>query len=214
MSLEVNNCEATLVMIAMQVFTLPEIRESQCGDLWSVSNGVPLKNVKAPPYVPPKLLAIKDLVVWCDGLPNTYSTTYRDPDTSEYALCVRCADDPYDIARATDLLVRTMMHAIASFWLGAGGDKVPLIWRRKPELEKWFGEITEFREDGPDVCPLTDRRCVRDMTVAYVKIYARFGADNLPSGSTVLRSESGGIPQGWKLVERIPRDAAIKIMKI
>lgn len=195
---------------ATQVMTLPELKWLSSGATWDAYG---VKNAKAPPYIP-KLLMAQDLYAWADALPNTYCTTYADPPVNEYALAVRCRTFPPELALATDALIRTMQHVINAFRLGAGGDKVPLIWRIKPDLDMWKGEIVEYREDGPDICDATDKRCVRDMSIAYVKIRARFGADNLPSGTIVSRAERDGIPQGWELVERVPRDLAVRIRKI
>lgn len=184
----------------MQVMGLAEIRWRFSATPGSEKYGI----APLPPQGAPGLMTIQDMTAWVNAMPNVYWTNYSSPETYEYGYGVRCNDNPSEIALATDLLLRMMQHTIVSFRSGAGGDKMPFIWRDPPEIDTWRGEIIEYRSDGPDFDITTDQRCVKDMSKVYVKVYARFAVDKEPSGTVVTRDEADGIPQGWELVERIP----------
>lgn len=48
-------------------------------------------------------------------------------------------------------------------------------WRTRPEFNCFpFSIVTQYRNDGPDTCELTDRRCFKDNDWVLVKLYARF----------------------------------------
>ena len=120
-----------------------------------------------------KLLDGGDLLGWANAIGGCVETEYRHPKTDEYGYAIRCNDDPESIAIATDVLVRHMQELITRSRRVAG-DRT-LVWKTKPEIDTWRGEIAEYRDDGPDIDQVTDKRCVLDRTVVYVKSYARFG---------------------------------------
>ena len=122
-----------------------------------------------------------NLETWVKALPNTRTATEGEPPTKGYGFAVRCDDNAESRAVATDILVRVMMATVDAFRAGSGGDTVPLIWQAwcKPVMDTWRG--VEYRDDGPDICPDTGRPCVKNTGLAYVKIYARFGADRPPA---------------------------------
>lgn len=154
---------------------------------------------------PPRLTRA-DLLAWTDAQRNTYVTSmvYEHYDIIEYAIGMECKDT--QLEEATDIVIKAFTQAVEMYRLGAGGDKVPLIWRIKPDMDSWFGVVTEYREDGPDIDHVTDKRCVIDRSIGYVKVRARFLADTMPTGTIVARTMNDGVPPGWKALVQTERD--------
>ena len=162
---------------------------------------------------PVKLFTVEDLHAWTETVtPHTISTREPFPPV-EYAYGVRILDAPEQVAQATDILIRSFMAVIKGFCRGAGGN--PVYWRIKPDVASWIGEeVVEYRHDGPDICDLTDKRCVKDRSHRYLKVRARISVDNLASGTRATFSMSNPVPVGWKLVEHVVEDNAIICVKL
>ena len=155
------------------------------------------------PSGPPPLLAVADLHKWTESLGwDSVNTTVFSP--LEVAYAVRCLNNDAHKALAADLLIRVFQAMVGMYQLGAGNR--PAYWRIKPDMDTWSGDIVEYRPDGPDVCPMTDARCVVSHEYAYVKIRARFSTDDLPSGSKEVFSKDH-VPKGWVVTEHIDDNA-------
>lgn len=54
-------------------------------------------------------------------------------------------------------------------------DKGILRWRTRPEFYSAPSfVVTSYKEDGPDRCDNTDRRCVKDHNWVLIKVYGRY----------------------------------------
>jgi hypothetical protein len=130
--------------------------------------------------------------------------------TNEVALGVKCKDDPEQIAVATDSLLRTFQAFLMGHFAATEGD---IYWRVRPEIDTWRGELVEYREDGPDVDPVTDRRCVIDRTTLFIKVYARLAKVEFPIG-TRLNCPKDRPLDGWRVVGEIPADNVVICEKV
>ena len=53
-------------------------------------------------------------------------------------------------------------------------DTSRILWREHPETDVWdWDRPIEYRDDGPDYDPLSDKRCVMNKDWALRKVYAR-----------------------------------------
>lgn len=154
-----------------------------------------------------------DLEAFVSRLPGYKVTTVLPlQEATEWGYAVRVLDNPNDIAVGKDVLLRTFAGMLSAYHQGAGGKLI--FWRTKPETDTWKGEIVEYRDDGPEVCHMTDKRCVKDYSHIFIKIYARFGIDDNPAGTHLTISQDAEPPPGWEVVEHIPRDWAKRCIKL
>lgn len=123
------------------------------------------------------LVTLKDVEKWIgEAHPNQRAITFKEMDRAtsirEVGFAVR--HKPDDIDAATDVLLRHTKSWLDGFFLAAKG--LPVYWRTPLEVEViQDNRIVEYRDDGPDTDPLTDRRCVMDRSLNVVKCYMRVG---------------------------------------
>lgn len=151
------------------------------------------------------LLTADDLKTWADTV-TPYTTTMAGPPipAAEFAYGVRVPDNPLSVAAGTDALAQFSMLMIAAYQAGAAGNTV--IWRIKPDMDSWTGEIVEYRDDGPDICNLTDRRCVKDYSHRMIKVRWRIAVDNCPPGTEGYFSIDCPILPGWEIIRTVIDD--------
>ncbi len=126
----------------------------------------------------------EELKEWISGLPN------RQANGSPTNICSQTGDEyvevfsrhaarPGDEKYAEKMVVEDMQRQICKLFT----DRLhgTIYWRvpLETQIQKW-SRVKEYREDGPDVDFLTDRRCVMDRNWKAVKAYCRLtvGIDN------------------------------------
>ena len=121
-----------------------------------------------------KWATFDDVTEWCALLPDQQdgppcSTCDTGEPYVELIHGIRCRNEPFDVELATSDCCNGFLSILKDYLTQREG---AIYWRIKPEIE--------YRDDGPDVDDLTDRRCVMDRRFAIVKIYSRLIRTNAP----------------------------------
>ena len=100
--------------------------------------------------------------------------------TGAFQIGVGVRHKPQDLDEATGLLCDYLKQWMSGFFFGAANQTV--YWRIPLEICVFNdARVIEYRADGPDVDPLTDRRCILDRSHNIVKAYFRVAVgDNAP----------------------------------
>ena len=91
----------------------------------------------------------------------------------EISCCFPCRNTPFDKLVAERQAVAYAWQSL--FDIGCRSPATAILsWRTRPELEvAAVPQVVEYRDDGPDVDYVSDRRCVYDRNWMMVKVYCR-----------------------------------------
>jgi len=152
------------VIYPMRVSSLAEARRA-------------VSDAHAGQIVAERLLTVDDLKKWIDQAhPDQREIKFDKMNLvmsmREIGFAVR--HKPDDVDAATDALLRHAQSWLDGFFLAAHGRVV--YWRTPLEVDViQHNRVVEYKDDGPDYDPLTDRKCVMDRSMNAVKCYMRVG---------------------------------------
>ena len=87
--------------------------------------------------------------------------------------CAKGIARPDDVRQVESLVCREALFKLNQY-LADKPFRGTIQWRVRPEINVIpFENIIEFRDDGPDKCPWTGRRCVMDKNWVAVGVYMR-----------------------------------------
>lgn len=125
------------------------------------------------PGLPDQRMTFEQTKDWLDSLPakTMEAGVYANDERVVFGYGLICRNEPFDIELAVADICGQFRGDFLAYLNAREGE---LYWCDPFEWDTWADPvITEYRDDGPDLDPITDRRCVRDKRFVAVKCYAR-----------------------------------------
>lgn len=119
---------------------------------------------------------LEHISAWPNKQMDGSSEAYPRPGLPYTEVSTRSMVRPGDELVGEQVVIQGMCRQIEALFV----DKTDGVvhWRIRPEFEIYKSNvISEYREDGPDLDVLTDRRCVMDHNWSLVAAYARLAVD-------------------------------------